>query len=333
MEENFNAFKQETITAAEKLLAAYPNDPLPIGLMGTVHNQFGNTAEAERWWLRVLERFPDNEDAFDVLALAYLRKGQFGEVVALSERALQVNSKSAVVHRRYAEALLELGRLDDALAAIETARAIGPETNEMSLVQGRIHLQRREFADARDAYQQALTLRPGDSRAYFGLSTAFSRLGDADKAGEYRQRFAETRADADAESEERRRATDVIAPAEFILAEALVDIGRLYLAYNDNDNAERSWLRAAEVAPDNVGARVQLVSLYRRESRNAQALSLCDDLTRIQPDNARFHLLSAVVSTEVGQYDRARTAVVRALELAPDDQRARNLYDQLQRNQ
>ena len=311
------ALRNETIAAVKALTEAYPSNVFVLGLMGTVYNQFGNTAEAERYWSRCLELDPAQIGAYDVLSVAYLRKEEFEKVVELSRRTAAAAPGAPVVNRRLAEALLELGELDDALAAIEKENAISPNNNEVLVILGRIQLQRRAYAEAVTAYERALELRPGDDRCYFGLATAYARLGQRDKAKEFNNKFASVRAVEDEQSANRRRATDVIAPAGPILAEALVDVGKTYQQYREIEKAEASWLRAAEVDPVNEASRRHLAGLYRSAKRHQKAAEMCAELTRLAPENAAYHHMSGLVFADLGQFDAAEQSLRRTVELAP----------------
>ncbi len=110
---NDAALRDETTEVARQLVEDFPQDAFPLGLMGTVLNQFGNSEEAEKWWRRCLDREPGRADAVDVLAVAYLRKGEFQKVVDLSAEMLVVAPNTPGMHRRLADALLELGELDE----------------------------------------------------------------------------------------------------------------------------------------------------------------------------------------------------------------------------
>lgn len=318
IDEDYLALRDETLEVARQLVVDFPQDAFPLGLMGTVQNQFGNTAEAEKWWWKCLDQDPGRADAFDVLAVAFLRKGEFQKVVDLSMEMLVVSPNAPGVYRRQAEALLELGELDEALAAIEKEKRLSPDLNEVHIILGRIHLQRKEYQQATGAYARALELKPGDSRCYFGLATASARLGRSDESKAYMAQFTELRAVEDEASATKRRATDVIARAGPILAETLVDAGRTYHAYGQVEKAEQQWRRAAAVDPANTACRLQLVNLYRKARRGQEAAEVCAQLTRIEPDNAYYHFVTGVVFGELRRFSEAEQALRKSIELAPE---------------
>jgi tetratricopeptide (TPR) repeat protein len=309
--------RNETFEVARRLMADFPESAFPIGLMGTLHNQFGNSTEAEKWWLRCLERDPRRADVYEVLAVAYLRKGEYQRVAELLQRAQAINPNMPGVHRRYAEALMEMGELDEALVALEKEMKIAPNVSENYLVFGKIYVQRKEYEKAVAAYTKALELRPGDTRCYYGLANASRRLGQSDKATEYMETFSKLRAEDDKVSTTRRMSTDQMRKAAPILAETLVDVGRVYNEHRQVQKAEACWQRAAALDTTNTASRVQLVDLYRRARRRQEAVEVAEQLRRIDPKNASYHQVAGVALAELKRFDAAEVAIRQAIELAP----------------
>src|SRR5690242_6790317 len=60
--------------AIERLLEIWPDDPLPYTLKGTELVKAGDTAEAEEWLWKAMERQPRSPDAY--LHLTMARSGQ-----------------------------------------------------------------------------------------------------------------------------------------------------------------------------------------------------------------------------------------------------------------
>jgi len=309
--------RNEAFHVAQKLIADFPNRADPLGLMGTVQNQFGNSAEAERWWWRCLEMDPRRVDIYEVLAVAYLRKEEYEKVAGLLERAQSLDINLPGVHLRYGEALLELGRLDEAVAMIQEELRLSPNLTECYVAMGKVRFQRKEYDLAVAAYAEATRRRPEVSQPWYGLATASARLGQKEKSREYMARFQELRAVEDEASTTRRRATDKLAPVAQILAQVLVDAARVYEAHGQHDQAEQYWRRAADLDRKNAPSRVKLVNRYRSTQRGWEAVEVCKELQKIDPENANYHLVTGMTLADLKQYDAAVVAISRAAELAP----------------
>jgi len=320
-ESNDLDLRDETFAVARKLVSDFPNDAVPLGLMGTVQNQFGNSKEAEMWWRRCLEKDPRRADIYEVLAIAFLRKGEYAKVAELMDKVQEIDLDLPGVHRRYAEALLEMGELDKAREMMEREMKITSSLGENYIVLGKIYFQQRKYEEAVQAYQGARRRRPEDSRVYYGLATATARLGRSERSREYMEEFQKLRAIKDDASTARRRETDQIRPVPKILAEALVDAGRVYAAYQQQQHAEDYWRRASALDPANTPSRIQLVNLYRRAGRAQEALELCGQLVSIDSGNASYHMVTGRTLADLGRFKAAEDAMRRTIELAPEDAR------------
>lgn len=309
--------KEETFKVARQLMSDFPESAYPLGLMGTVNNAFGNTTEAEDWWRKCLERNPTDADAYKILATAYSRKGEYGKVAELLEKAEAIDPGLPEVHRLYAEAMLESGRLDEALAALQKEMELTDDPAETYLTLGKVQLQREAYAEAVEAYSRVLDSRPDDSRAYYGLATASARLGQTDKAREYMAAFSRLRGEEDKAAVTRRTASARPRPAAGMLAEALVDAGRMYASNQRFQKAEDDWRRAAALDSTNTDCRRELVQLYRRMRRQDEALAVNDQLLALAPRNYTYHVMKGIVLGEMKRLDAAEASMRKAVELAP----------------
>lgn len=311
------ALREEAFAVVRRLIDDFPGSAYPLGLMGTLHNNYGHTVEAEEWWRKCLEREPRRADVYNVLAMAALRKGEYEKVAELMARAEAIAPNMPGVHRRYAEALLEMGRFDEALAAVDKELGISTAESGTYILLGKIQLQRGDYEAASEAYAHARELQPLDSRPYYGLATAAARLGRSGEARQHMETFTRLRAREDEILTTRRRSTDKPRASAQILAETLVDAGLLYHETGQADRAEQYWTRAAEVDAGNTQSRIRLVDLYRRTQRLPEALEMCEQLSGIEPGNPAFHLSTGVLRARLRQYAGAEEALRRAVELAP----------------
>jgi tetratricopeptide (TPR) repeat protein len=92
----------------------------------------------------------------------------------------------------------------------------------------------------------------------------------------------------------------------------------VYNGYGQSQKAEEYWRRAATLDAKNTASRVQLVDLYRRTRRAQEAVGLCEQLRKIDPKNATYHLRTGVLFAELKRFDAAEEAVRAAIELSPE---------------
>ena len=108
-------------------------------LLGEACMETGRPAEAMQALQRALRLFPGNDESMSMLGLLYI-EGDQGEEVGMSllERALAMDGMHPGHWYRHARALLHLGRLDEALQAVN--RSLGLQRNSPAaiLLKGRI---------------------------------------------------------------------------------------------------------------------------------------------------------------------------------------------------
>jgi predicted Zn-dependent protease len=144
----FSCFQRGELAAAERLLAAFANQPSALHLMGV---------------LRV-------------------RQGRLPEAADYLEKSLALQPRQAQAHFNYGKVLLGLGRLDDAKAALTSALALEPDhIDALHTLAGLLH-RLQDFAGAADAWRTYLALRPADGAAKLALGAALFAAGQAEDA-------------------------------------------------------------------------------------------------------------------------------------------------------
>ena len=98
------------------------------------------------------------------------------------ERALALNASSAAAHHDYAWALVALGRGDEAIAHITTARDLDPLSVRANNDIGWLYLQLRRPADAVRACQHTVAIQPDALEAQACLERAYAQRGLYDAA-------------------------------------------------------------------------------------------------------------------------------------------------------
>lgn len=167
----------------QRVLAAAPDQPRALHLLGLIEYHGDNTLAAVALMERAAQGDPFNSELFNDLGLAY-------------ERANQIND----AHRSYARAVELKPEFVDALINL------GNATGE----QGR-------SAQARAHYEKALTLDRRDARAHYNLARHLHELGSHDDAWNYYENvvglqpdFAQAWVNMAALAQSSSRARDVI---------------------------------------------------------------------------------------------------------------------------
>ncbi len=202
---------------------------------GMTAQRRGDLASAERCYKQVLAREPRHADALHLLGLIALSRGRVDEAMRLIKNAITIFPKVAIYHANLGRVFGESGDPDGAVAALERAVALDPmllqalynlglacesrgdwdaarehyeaasfgdedtAIPEAAFNLGNLHAARGRDQDAVVAYERALELRPGYTRAFANLGYTFQKLGKFERALEvYRAILAEDPNDAEA---------------------------------------------------------------------------------------------------------------------------------------
>jgi protein O-GlcNAc transferase len=257
-----------------------------------------------------------------------LRTGHFDKAAALACKALEINPKArGGVHRTLGRALIDLGRPEEAIVALEKCLEASGAAGYYHMA--RAHQQLRQYEDARKNYTAALRINPHYAEACYGLSVASARLGQAEDAAGHRRKFQELRA---ANLKRRKDAGMLRRPqqaARDCAATAHTNAGAVYYDNKRVETAQRHWLRAADIDPGNIECRRNLVSLHRKAGSHDKALATMEQLIGIEPKNATFRWQLSVLLAEVNRFDDALSAIEEAKRLNPNNVTYLQTYHQL----
>lgn len=115
--------------AQENYAQALRHDPanvMAIFNLGLVASQLGDQREAENRYRMALSTDPDYAPALWNLALLRIDAGSLPEVVDLLQRYVLVRPNEASAHLRLSQVLTQLGRTDEAAAALARAAELDP---------------------------------------------------------------------------------------------------------------------------------------------------------------------------------------------------------------
>jgi protein O-GlcNAc transferase len=230
-------------------------------------HQGGQIAEAERLYLQILQADPGQADAWHLLGVLALQRGQnsealerinkaiagnnriaafhnsqgnalqrlghFVEAVAAYRRALRLDPGSAGTCCNLAVALQALGQLDEAATAYAKALALTPGSAQIHNQLGTLQQQQGKLEAAAASYRAALRLKPSYADAYYNLGTALQAQDKLEEAADaYGQVLARKPACAEAHS----------------------NLGTIFSGQGRMEAAAASFARALALKPDYAAA-------------------------------------------------------------------------------
>lgn len=177
----------EALEELQHALALRPNYDDARRQLGRVLEQQGKFDESAAEFRRAIALRPNAWVAYSDMGRMLYRAAQYSAAIEAFQRVAELRPDSSVGFQQLGTVYQALGDTDRALKYYEEANAREPIAQVYSNI-GSLHHQRGEYAEAVDAYQKAIALRPSSHTTYRNLGDAYGRLGrDADAATEYRR--------------------------------------------------------------------------------------------------------------------------------------------------
>ncbi len=264
-------------------------------------------------------------------ATYFLQRGQTLAGRGDLEGALEQYQWAAVIgpdqpeaHLRLGQALSRLGRKEEALAAFDAATEADKGSSERPhLLQAEIHVARGEWTAALAAYRNAAELSPEDPEPHYRRGWLLSQKLEEDGAAItcFRQAL-----EVDPEHEPSRRA----------LAQLEAQRGAC--------DAAATWLEPLLRRPeDDRGARegaeeasrlhVLLGTCLVKQGRRSAALHHLEQAQALEPEKPSTLLQLGEAYARAGRYEGAIDVYLQVLEIAPDNQEARQALEALKYDQ
>ena len=211
-----------------------------------------------------LQADPGNIDARFLLGEVYLQLGDGPSAEKEFRAARRGGLDDAAATLRLAQALLLQAKFDDVLKEVNVAD-IDPEGQADAYVMlGRAHLGKRQFDEARAAFEKAEELRPKGLQAKVGLARIYAQTG----------KLAEAETELD-------KALD-ISPQ---FANALVLKGELARLRGDGKRAVSLFTSALKVQPRNLAALLGRAASLIDLDRDEEAQKDIDAILKIAPSH------------------------------------------------
>lgn len=238
---------------------------------------------------------PDLIDAIERIA-QHLDQGRPDLAAGFAPAIRTQFPQDSEVARLHGVALLQLGRLAEARAALDTANRIAPRSIEVLCNLGSVLLASDDPESAIGFLERAFTLAPTHPAVLNGLGNARRAGGDLPGA---RDAYL--------------RATQAM-PGH---AGAWFNLAAVELAQGDNSAAERNARRAMSLAPGHPQGLLLLGHVFAAQGRFADAEAAYIAGARAAPDDARFPYQCGLMAEEQKRHADAASAHARALQLDP----------------
>jgi tetratricopeptide (TPR) repeat protein len=254
----------------------------------------GRFADLEVRARQLIAREPASGLAWKALSVSLRARGM--DALDALERAATHSPLDAEAHANLGNALLEIGRLSNAVASYRRALHIDPENADAHSNLGNALRGLGQTAEAVASYRRALQIKPRFAVAHNNLANALRALGQLDEAvANYHQAL-----DIDPS----------YAEACNNLGNALLDLGRL-------PDALESYRRAVELKPDFAQAHSNLGNALRAMGRLDDAVSSYRRAIALSPDFAGAHSNLSDALRDLGHSELAAQSSRQAVAIDP----------------
>lgn len=277
---------QAAITALQKTVAISPTMPNTHYQLARCYRQIGDVHKAEKAMKRFRSLKKADTDIQEHLEAVFSTDTD-NKVPALVQLAY-----TYLKYERYAEATREFQRISKySTSDVDTA--------QIHAGYGRMALEQGDISEALKHYNRALQLGLKSAETYHYLGIAYMQKRDGKRAMKQFKRALTLNSD---------------------YAESHLMLGTLYTTGGKFDAAEKHYKQAISLLPEMAAAHHGLAYLYGKHNRDlGQAIASARKAVELSPSSAPYHNTLSWLCFMHGKFDAAEAAVLKAIELAPDN--------------
>jgi len=329
--------RQGNLSTALSQLHTYlqvtPNDLNGRLQLSRLHLLMGSLQEAEHIARTILADYDEHRAAMALLAAAMDAQDLHEESIAIHQRIVALEPESLAAHMALGSALQQAGNSAASIASYRTAHDLDPNSSVVwehliqalivnddpvgasqeadayarlypdsprpSLYLGGIAFDQDDFATAKQYFEKALALEPGNTVANSGLAALAMADKDLDQArSHYLNALAHHPEDTP----------------------SLLNLASIEAARGDFQAMESNLTTAVQSDTTSLPAHLSLARLKLDEGRSADAAAILMEIRDAHPQEPGLWLLLAEAQLAVGALDAASEAAHRLLRLLPDDQ-------------
>ena len=155
---------------------------LLLGLGGMTWRQCGMYRDVETLWEITLARNPECWMAQNNIGNALLQQGRIQEAIARFNKSLKLDPAAMEPHNSLATILLKEGKLEEAIAHLRAVTKINPALASAHYNLGNALHRQGQMQEAISEYRTTLNLNPGYIVAHVNLANALLQQGQAEEA-------------------------------------------------------------------------------------------------------------------------------------------------------
>ncbi|MBX3721472.1 MAG: tetratricopeptide repeat protein [Turneriella sp.] len=274
-------------------------DPLAYYNLGMVYKKDGKFAEAKAAFLDALNQASAGEIAYKAatqLGMLHATQGDLPNAKYYFERAVALSPATAKYHYNLALVLHQLGENERAVRELDEAIKLGSDNPQTYMYIARLFSELGRKDQAEEALRRALREAPKDP-------VILSQMGDMLIAQAKWAPAIQVFRDLYESS-----------PKTQEKAQALYNLGKVYVAVRDYKNAEKALEGAYQLDMMNEDALVLLADAYVQNGQAHRAVTLYKEALRLNPDNLKVLKGQAQLYLNLGELTEAESTLKRLAE-------------------
>ena len=322
--------------------------------LGRIYAGRGEIEKAITAQQQAIAEAPNLAEAYYHLGVLYSRKQDWDAAIVAYQKTVVLAPTTPNVYYQLARCYQQTGDVPEAEKAMQQFRALKAADTEIQkhleavfvadtdekaealFKLANTYLKHERYEKAADAFKRIGKYSTSDTQtaqAFIGLARIALAQGDSKQAITHYKRAIEfgletaeiyqnlgmaymQNRDGENALKQFHRALEI----DTHLPETLTMLGTLYAAKNKFDEAETRYEQAIALAPKVAVAYHGLAYLYGQHNQNLEkAVELAHHATELSPDSAPYYNTLSWLCYKMGRYNDAETAILKAIELAPDN--------------
>lgn len=277
-------------------LAAFPDQPDALQLLGVVRHQRGDSAEALGLLQRAKELAPRNANILNNFGGVLNALKKYEEAVEAFRAALALEPRNAELWCNFGVALRATGEVEKAAEAFERAIALDPKAPKPRHELANLWLSEKDFLRCEKAYRGYIDLVPKNAAALSNLAYAVQCQGRLDEAEELFGRAIEMASGA---------------------PELRHNLRKLLDRQGRGDEARANLHALLKEKPDLWTAELGLAMSLLARGATADAMEIIEEILRARADDAQVWNDVGRVLLHLGKKTEAARILKRATEIDP----------------
>lgn len=273
----------------------------------------GDLVQAQQIYMQVLEQFPEQADATYQLGVILVRRDHIAEGVAMIKRAVELEPDRATFHLALASMYEFVDQNDKAIEEYDIVLQLVSEDTEeyQQSLKKRRFLLASEYAKQGDIniaikqFKQLVADYPDDFMMHYSLGVAYFLMGSLAEAEQSLLRAKKLNSD--------------YVNVYFSLAKLYESTDALYRAYDVLDQLVQLNVSPSHTQQAKLRMRMIEAQLLLDEGNRSDALTVLEEILKIDSANAQALLLAAALYGEQGDILNELKSYEHLLQLVPDD--------------